>query len=285
MLLPEPALKSTPNATVMLVPPQNDLLIEDNQIFNSTNSVSGSGGAAILVGGSAATTRAVIRGNTIRDSVVDAIRLQPANNIVVEGNRIVNANTLGVASRPAIWVGAFDVACTNVLVQNNTIVASPNSAFGIKVGDSTGAGQRKVWLLNNKIEDVGTALIGNFAGGECMVDGTWPLGPTNPATLISGRYTNNVWDRVVGIPGATTTILRTNLLPNAALSNYFPWPITIWDKGTNASGTNIWIQTVAGQLIRGATNAGETAIIATDNGSVTLAPDGEGNWRIINAYP
>lgn len=266
-------------------PTLGDLIIENNTIINTTNHVSATTAIGIVVGGSAAPQRFVIRNNEINVTSYEAIRIQGANNGVIEGNHIINAGAAGAANQMAVYVGAFDTASSNIVVRNNTIedrFATPRCSFGIQVGETTGAGVRKIFLLDNRIQGMATALVKNTANYETAVDGTWPLGTTNLTALVSGRYTNNAWDRVVGIPGATTTIGRTNLLPNAALSNYFTWPITVWDRGTNASGTNVWIATVASQTI----NGGPTITnITTDNGSITLQPDGNGNWRIINAYP
>lgn len=261
-------------------PAQGDVLVEDNLIVNQTNAVSGAGGDAILFYGVAAPQKITIRNNEIRDCVYSAIKIQGANNVMIEGNRVFNANLLSLANNAAIIIGAFDTASSNVTARHNVIVdALGRGAFGIRVGETTGAGVRKIKALNNDISGVATALIRNVAGAECMVDGTWPLGPTNVTALVAGSYTNNVWDRVVHIPNGSA---RTNRLLNAALTNYFPWPITIIDSGKTASGTNVWVATVASQTINGGPS--QTNITA-DGGSLTLVPDGAGNWRIVSAYP
>lgn len=95
---------------------------------------------------------------------------------------------------------------------------------------------------------------------------------TNVAALVSGSYTNDSarLDRLVGIPNAST---RTNKLPPAA--SFPARPITVFDAGATATGTNVWLATLAGAAI---TN------ISANNGSVTVMSDGA-TWRVISQSP
>ena len=248
--------------------------VVDNWIVNATNHGIAAAGFAIYQDGGPMHESTISR-NQIWSPSSSAIRLVGVRDSVVEGNRIVFD---GTTTGPAIHLDTGGI-CSNLTLRANSIRGGGVTWRGIQIE----AGHRRIFAHNNTIEDVlaGEPLILSQLASpyELSVDGTWPLSATNVTTFTSGFYTNNPWDRLVGI--GNHAIGRTNVLPNAANSNYFKWPITVYDSGFTAAGTNLWLMPVAGQTINGAATPTN---IAVNGGSITLISV-EGNWSISGSYP
>jgi len=140
-----------------------DLLIEGNDISEDLGAVDTTCWGIDLTGGypneAEGFTRAIVRGNTIRNVGNAVIAVANCVDCVVENNRIENqqtGSTIGILA-PAKTREAVDLALTHLIVRNNSIYLTAPGSVGIRL-DTEGTQHA---VISNAIQ--ATAATGTFS--------------------------------------------------------------------------------------------------------------------------
>jgi hypothetical protein len=164
----------------------NDVLIENNRIYNDRGAVDGGWGFGIGCGGygqPSNTTNLTLRGNLIVDAGNRSFFVGGVQHVLIENNVVINTNMASTAIEAPAQESGNPPGCipmSDVVIRNNTVYQTVAGSIGITSGTEGSA-----WTVENNVVQT---------PGSCY---TW--GPSGNYTARDYNASYNCSDATVGL--------------------------------------------------------------------------------------